>query len=285
MARKALGRGLNALIPQGNESPDQGKALQGASEIPLDQIEPNKDQPRKTFHQEELEGLADSIRTVGIIEPLVLRKQGNKFEIITGERRWRAAHLAELKSVPAIIKDVSDNEMLEMALIENIQREDLNPIEEAQAYRELLDHLQLKQDELAKRVGKSRTALTNALRLLSLPADIKQYLIEGRLSAGHARALLMIKSKTKQSMLAQKALKQNMSVRELEKLAGKQSPGDKGSPEKKSSKPADIRNLEGRLEESLGTPVSIKHGKNGGRIEITYYDLEDLERILDVVGG
>lgn len=285
MAKKALGRGLGALIPQGPPADPNSELLSGSSEIPIDLIIPNNAQPRKSFRQEELEGLAESIKSVGIIEPLVLNKDGDKYIIIAGERRYRASKLAGLKSVPAIIKDVSENEVLEMALIENIQREDLNPIEEANAYHELIENLQLKQEELAKRIGKSRVAVTNALRLLNLPDEVQQLLIEGSLSAGHARALLMVKKKSQMKVLADKAVNSGLSVRELEALSSKLSErAAKKDKADTASKDPDIEDLESRLQEKLGTRVNIKHGKKGGRIEITYYDSDDLERILEVIG-
>lgn len=284
MAKQALGRGLGALIPHqpaGAGTASHPRSFEGALEIPIEQIIPNKDQPRKRFEETELEGLADSIRAVGIIEPLVLRKKGQKYEIITGERRWRAAQLANLKAVPAIVKNVADNHVLEIALIENIQRQDLNAIEEAAAYKELLENLNLTQDELSKRVGKSRVAIANSIRLLSLPESVQAYVVEGQLTAGHARAVLMAKSKAQMENLARKAISAGMSVRALETLAGmvtqKDAPADKGG----KRKDAGIRDLESRLEEVLGTRVSIRHGKKGGKIEIVYFDLDDLERIME----
>lgn len=284
MAKKALGRGLGALIPQAPPAESNSELMQGAVEIPIDSITPNSGQPRKSFRQEELEGLAESIKSVGIIEPLILNKDEDSYIIIAGERRFRAAQLAGLEAVPAIIKDVSENEILEMALIENIQREDLNPIEEANAYHELIENLQLKQEELAKRVGKSRVAVTNALRLRNLPNEVQKLLIEGKLSAGHARALLTVKKKTQMKVLAEKTLNAGLSVRQLESLASKlnEKPANKKSTETVDKSP-DLEDLESRLQERLGTRVNIKHGKKGGKIEITYYDSDDLDRILEVI--
>jgi len=278
MAKRALGRGLEALIPQHIPKTP-------ASEMDMGDIVPNLRQPRKHFDPEELENLAASIRSVGLIEPIVLRRQDGKYEIIAGERRYRAAKLAGLERVPVIIKDVSDDKALEMALIENIQRADLNPIEEAQAYQVLLANLHLRQEDLAKEVGKSRAAIANALRLLTLPENIRQYLIDGRLSAGHARALLSLKKKSQMETLAQRAAAKNLSVRELEQLAARaEDAEDKPRPAGKARTP-DIARLEERLEERLGSKSVIRHSKKGGRIEITYYDNDDLERILEIIGA
>ncbi|MDR2733207.1 MAG: ParB/RepB/Spo0J family partition protein [Spirochaetota bacterium] len=282
MAKKALGRGLEALIPQHiPRSPAAPPA-----EMDIEDIVRNPRQPRKHFDPEELENLAASIRSVGLIEAIVLRRRGDKYEIIAGERRYRAAKLAGLKRVPVIVKDVNDDKALEMALIENIQRENLNPIEEAQAYQILLSNLRLRQEDLAKEVGKSRAAIANALRLLALPESIQQYLINGRLSAGHARALLAFKKKSQMETVARRAVEKNLSVRELEQLAAKA-----GGVEDKPQYPVgktrnpDIAQLESRLEERLGSKSVIRHGKKGGRIEITYYDSDDLERILEIIGA
>jgi len=280
MVKKALGRGLDALIPQqAPKMPDSSP-----TEMDIDEIVPNRNQPRKRFDQQELENLAESIRSVGIVEAIVLRREGEKYAIIAGERRWRAARLAGLRRVPVVVKDVSEDKALEMALIENIQREDLNPIEEAQAYQLLLTNLRLRQEDLAKQVGKSRAAIANALRLLGLPAGVQQYLIDGRLSAGHARALLSLKKKNQMEALAKRAAEKGSSVRELENLAAKL--GDEtGEKQRGGGKTRDpeLARIESRLEESLGTKTLIRHGRKGGRIEITYYDSDDLERILEIV--
>lgn len=283
-AKRGLGKGLGALIPQDSAGGNENRGPGPAREIPVENIIPNKNQPRKHFDQGELEGLAETINSVGIIEPLILRKHGEKLEIVAGERRWRAAKLAGLETVPAVIREIDDAGIRELALIENIQREDLNPLEEARAFQELLDELELKQEELAKRVGKSRTAITNSIRLLNLPQNAQGYIVDGKLSAGHARALLSVRSKNQINHLAEKAVRNKLSVRELETLAGKFSPKKKSSTSSKKkdgNKPAELQNMEKRLEETLGSPVSIVHKKSGGKIEITYFDNDDLERILD----
>lgn len=281
MAKKALGRGLEALIPQQAAK----LALPHSNEVPVSDIIPNRDQPRKHFGQDELEGLADSIRSVGIIEPLVLRRKGDKYEIIAGERRWRAAQLAELASVPAVVKDVSDDDVLEIALIENLQREDLNAIEEAIAYQDLISRHNYRQEDLAKKLGKSRAAITNAIRLLALPDSVQQYLVDGKISAGHARALLTARKKAQMETLARKTIEKGLSVRELEALTAKlaESNTERSQREEKAGRDPELGKLESRLEESLGTKTSIRHGKKGGRIEISYYSADDLERIMEII--
>jgi len=282
MAKKALGRGLESLIPQ-----NPVKTVPFSNEISVSDIIPNRDQPRKHFNEEELNNLADTIRSVGIIEPLVLRKKGQKFEIIAGERRWRAAQIAGLEKVPAVVKDVSDDKLLEMALIENCQRQDLNPIEEANAFQDLIEKHQLRQEDLAKRLGKSRAAITNTLRLLGLPASVQQLLVDGRISAGHARALLSVKKKNQMETLARKVIDKGLSVRELEALTGKIGDVEDEREERKreAARDPELGGLESRLEESLGTKISIRHGKKGGKIEIAYYSSDDLERIMDLICG
>ncbi|HPN83382.1 MAG TPA: ParB/RepB/Spo0J family partition protein [Spirochaetota bacterium] len=281
MAKKALGRGLEALIPQQPAKP----APAIANELAVSEIIPNRDQPRKHFGQDELEELAASISSVGIIEPLVLRKKGDKFEIIAGERRWRAAQLAGLEKVPVVIKDVADDDVLELALIENLQREDLNPIEEAIAYQDLISRHNYRQEDLAKKLGKSRAAITNAIRLLGLPESVQQYLVDGKISAGHARALLSVRKKTQMETLARRTIEKNLSVRELEAITGKitDTDGEESTRQQQAGRDPELGKLESRLEEALGTKTIIKHGKKGGRIEINYYSADDLERILDII--
>jgi len=284
MAKKALGRGLNALIPSELTIPNSRTSSQKSDEIDISKIESGSNQPRQFFDKKELQGLADSIISVGIIEPLIVRPKADGYEIVAGERRWRAAKIAGLKKVPAIIRNLTDEEVREIALIENIQREELNPIEEAAAFKELIDQHRLRQDDLAKRIGKSRAAVTNALRLLRLPEMVQKYLINGELSAGHARALLMLQTKTGIGNMAEKAVKEGLSVRELEKIASRKNQERKTIFEAKgSSKTPEIMALESRLEEMLGTRVVIKHGKKGGKIEIVYYNADDLERIMESI--
>lgn len=281
MAKKALGRGLEALIPQQPAKP----VLPLSNEVAVNDIIPNRDQPRKHFGQDELEELAVSIRSVGIIEPLVLRKKKDKFEIIAGERRWRAAQLAGLEKVPAVVRDVADNDVLELALIENLQRKDLNPIEEAIAYQDLISRHNYRQEDLAKKLGKSRAAITNAIRLLGLPESVQQYLVDGKISAGHARALLSVRKKTQMETLARRTIDKDLSVRELETITGKISDneGKESLRQQRAGRDPELGRIESRLEEALGTKTVIKHGKKGGRIEINYYSADDLERILDII--
>ncbi len=282
MAKKGLGRGLGALIPNGSATTSKSSASI-SPEIEISKIKANEHQPRKRFGKDELSGLAESIKNVGIIEPIILRKVADKYQIIAGERRFRAAKIAGLKKIPAIIKETTPNSAMEMALIENIQREDLNAIEEAEAYKELMDSLKLKQQELATRVGKSRTAITNSLRLLKLPALVKEFVINGELSAGHIRALLSLKTKDEIIKLAKKAINERLSVRELEKITSPKT--EKEKKDKKELQTPEVYDLEKRLEETLGTKVKIKHTENGGKIEVIYYDLDDLDRIMETVTG
>lgn len=284
MAKKALGRGIGALIPTEPRERSPRERNASGSEIDITLIESNKHQPRKSFDEEELQGLADSIVSVGIIEPLILRQRGEKYEIVAGERRWRAAKLAGLTKVPAVVRNLTDEKVREIALIENIQRADLNPIEEAQAIKELMEEHNLKQEDLAKRLGKSRSALTNSLRLLKLPEVVQEQLVSNALTAGHARALLMLKSRTMMGNLALRAVNEGLSVRALEQIAAQASEEQgKKVPKKDTRKDPEIVELESRLEQALGTRVSIKHGKGGGKIEIAYFDADDLERIMETI--
>ena len=255
--------------------------------IKLTSIEPNRTQPRKNFDEDSLTELAESIKQYGVLQPLLVSKKKDYYEIIAGERRWRAAKLAGLKEVPVIIKELNDQERVEISLIENIQREDLNPIEEAQAYKRLLDEFSLKQDEVAERVSKSRTAVTNSMRLLKLDEKVQQMLIDEMISAGHARALLALPSNEKQAELAMKIFDEKLSVRETERLVK-----NILTPPKKTERviyrdftqDAIFENLEERMKGILGTKVNIQRKKNNkGKIEIEYYSMEELERITDLL--
>lgn len=284
--KKGLGKGLDIMIPEQIVENDIGKQDHVSREtfIHINEIEPNKSQPRKRFEEDALQELADSIKQYGVIQPLILQKREKYYEIIAGERRWRAARLAGLKEVPAIIKDYSPQEMVEIALIENIQREDLNSIEEAQTYQRLIEEFNLKQDEVAEKVSKSRAAVTNSLRLLKLEERVQQMLIDDMLTNGHARALLPIEDGEKQYITACKVFDEKLSVRDTEKLV-KQIITEK--PEKEIASTTEdsfiYRDLEERIRTIIGTKVSIhKKHKNTGRIEIEYYSDEDLERIMDL---
>lgn len=301
--KRGLGRGLDNLIPTGEEK----KAKTSAAKQPvktevkeivkevvrevertinINKIEPNKSQPRKHFDEDALAELADSIKQYGIIEPLVVAKRNKYYEIIAGERRWRAARLAGLKEVPVVIKDYTDQEIVEIALIENIQREDLNPIEEAHAYERLIKEFNLKQDEVAERVSKSRTTITNSLRLLKLAEPVQQMLIDDMLSTGHVRALISIEDSTLQYETALYIFDKKLSVRETEAYVKKVL---RGGPAKKESVATEdfsflYKEIEERLKDTLGTKATIKaSNRNKGKIEIEYYSEEDLDRIAHML--
>jgi ParB family chromosome partitioning protein len=284
--KKGLGKGLDIMIPEQIIKTVEEKADNVSREtfIHISDIEPNKSQPRKRFDEDALQELADSIKQYGVIQPLILQKRDKFYEIIAGERRWRAARLAGLKDVPAIIKDYSPQEVVEIALIENIQREDLNPIEEAQTYYRLIQEFNLKQDEVAERVSKSRAAVTNAMRLLKLDERVQQMLIDEMLSNGHARALLAIENSDKQYNTASKIFDEKLSVRETEKLV-KQIINEKPQKEIAATQEDDFiyRDIEDKIRNIIGTKVSIhKKNNNKGSIEIEYYSTEELERIIDM---
>ncbi|MBQ3543732.1 MAG: ParB/RepB/Spo0J family partition protein [Lachnospiraceae bacterium] len=287
--KKGLGKGLDKLIPvsevktitKSNKISDIVE--NGILQVKINKVEPNRTQPRKNFDEDALSELSESIKQFGIIQPLVVQKKDDFFEIIAGERRWRAAKLAGLKEVPVIVKDYSEQEVVEIALIENIQREDLNPIEEAQAYKRLLTEFNLKQDQLAERVSKSRTAITNSMRLLKLTDEVQQMIIENIISSGHARALVVIEDEKLQLQIATKIMDERLSVRETEKLVKSII-----SPKQKKIVP-EIENkfvyedIENKIKEIVGTKVKVNHKANGkGKIEIEYYSNAELERIYDL---
>ncbi|HIS31766.1 MAG TPA: ParB/RepB/Spo0J family partition protein [Candidatus Limivivens intestinipullorum] len=289
---KGLGKGLDALIPDSNAKKQIKNDVQTIVEkvvkkeevmVKVSEIEPNREQPRKNFEEDSLLELADSIRQFGVIQPLIVKKRDDYYEIIAGERRWRAAKLAGIKEIPVIIKEYSDQEIVEISLIENIQRENLNPIEEAMAFQRLLTEFSLKQDELAERVSKSRTAVTNAVRLLKLDDRVQQMLIDEKITTGHARALLALENKDEQYALATKIFDEKLSVRDVERIMQKK------QEEKKVKKSREIPNsfiyhdIEEKMKSILGTKVSVNHRKNNrGKIEIEYYSNEELERLLEL---
>ncbi len=284
MPRQTLGRGLSALL--GEEKPlDSGAE---GLEIDIDLIEPNPEQPRTRFAEANLEELAQSIRANGVVQPIVVRKFGGRYQIVAGERRWRAAQRAELRRIPAVIKDVSDEKLLELALVENIQRQELNPIEEAKAYRKLIDTIGLTQEQVAEQVGKERSVVTTSLRLLRLPGEIQRVIEEGGLSAGHGRALLMVDDPKVQRIVANSAIDHGWSVRETEKqvkrLAANPSSGQAGKKTERSID-ANVKAAEIKLMRTLNTNVKILQGKKGtgGRIEIEYYSVDDLDRIYTAI--
>lgn len=285
MGRKALGRGLGALLGEETVIVPREELI----EIDLDLIDPNSEQPRKNFEEEGLEELAQSIRANGIVQPIVVRKTDGRYQIVAGERRWRAAQRAELDRIPAVVRDVRDDKLLELALIENIQRQELNPIEEARAYRNLIKAHGLTQESVAERVGKSRTVITTFLRLLKLPKDIQQLVEDGRLTAGHARALLLTADKDLQRRLARRIIDRSLSVRETEravKIADKKSQTVENKKVKRS-KDANIRAAETKLRRYLGTQVeiAIDDQTKEGTIEIEFYAETDLDRIYKLILG
>ncbi len=285
--KKGLGRGLDIMIPENIIEVDNKKKEENVSRetlIAINKIEPNRSQPRKRFDEDALQELADSIKLYGVIQPLILQKKDKLYEIIAGERRWRAARMAGLKEVPAIIKDYSPQEVVEIALIENIQREDLNAIEEAQTYQRLIQDFKLKQDEVAERVSKSRVAVTNSMRLLKLDHRVQQMIIDDMITGGHARALLSIEDGEKQYIMACKIFDEKLSVRETEKLV-KSALSEKPQKQAEDKQEDDFiyRNLEDKIRSIIGTKVSIhKKQKNKGSIEIEYYSNEELERLMDI---
>jgi len=279
MNRKALGRGLGALLSS-DTTVDLGPEQ---TEVDLDSIVPGPMQPRTHFDEGSLEGLADSIRIHGIVQPLLVRRQGDRYELIAGERRWRAARLAGLSRVPVVVKEVPDQDLLEIALIENIQRENLNPIEEAQAYRRLIENVGLTQEALAARVGRDRSYITNYLRLLKLPDDLQQLVVEGRLSTGHARTILGLAHVDLQRKIARQVIDGSLSVRATEHLVRK---AVEGSPAKTASVvDPNIRAAETKLRRALGTQVRIVQlrGEGPGKIEISFFSNQDLDRIYNLL--
>ncbi len=286
MSRKALGRGLSALIA------DEPAAVAPARsenflELDIDLIQPNSEQPRTSFPEAELEELTQSIRANGIVQPIVVRPKGKQYQIVAGERRWRAAQRASLDKIPAVIRDVSNEKLLELALIENIQRQELNPIDEARAYKKLIESLGLTQEEVAAQVGKTRTFITNYLRLLKLPKKITGFVEEGTLSVGHARALLGLEDVKSQKALAAKIIKASLSVRETEKAVNKVARGSSKTERKasKTTKDPNIKRAETKLRRFYATQVKIEPAKRGknGKIELEYYGEADLDRIYKLL--
>lgn len=293
--KKGLGKGLDSLIPdnksiksvtpdKSDEAKKEAEEKAGVQTMKINEVEPNRDQPRKNFDEDALLELSDSIKQFGVLQPLLVRKRKDYYEIIAGERRWRAAKLAGVKEVPVIVKEYTDQEILEIGLIENIQRENLNPIEEAIAFKRLLEEFNLKQDEVAERVSKSRTAVTNSMRLLKLSDKVQQMIIDDMISTGHARALLAIDDPELQYTLANKIFDEKLSVRETEKLV-KEIKNPKKPKEKKVMENAFIyQDLEEKMKGVFGTKVSIaSKGKGKGKIEIEYYSDDELEHLFDMM--
>jgi ParB family chromosome partitioning protein len=285
--RKALGRGLSALLPDRPvpvAAPAAEPGHDSVLRLPIDGIDPNPYQPRRIFNQDAIEELAQSIRTDGLIQPIVVRRSGPRYALVVGERRWRAARLAGLSEIPAIVQDIPQDRVLEVTLVENIQREDLNPIEVALALNRMIQELGLSHETLASRTGKNRTTITNLLRLLRLPKDIQELVGEKRISMGHARAILALENEEQQRALAEKAAAQGLSVRQVERLARKIAQ----PPEVQPEKPVDpnVAAAVEELERALGTRVRlVQQDDKKGRLEIEYYSAEDLDRIYEVIVG
>ncbi len=297
MAVRGLGKGLDSLIPSAAVESKKKEVKNDSVEVPksenkgpetivkITKVEPNRKQPRKNFDEDALQELADSIKQFGLLQPILVQDRKDYYEIIAGERRWRAAKLAGLKEVPVIIREYTEKEIVEISLIENIQREDLNPIEEAQAYKRLLEEFNMKQDEVAERVSKSRSAVTNSIRLLKLSNEVQQMLIDDMITTGHARALLSIEDKELQYSLAQRIFDEKLSVRDVEKIMKSLQKPTK--PKKMSDKTlmAIYQDIEEKLKTKLSTKVSVtSKGDGAGKIEIEFYNHEDLDRILDMIG-
>ncbi|MCI5954514.1 MAG: ParB/RepB/Spo0J family partition protein [Lachnospiraceae bacterium] len=297
MAARGLGKGLDSLIPNAvgeakvkKSTQEVEKEEKGGQEtiVKITMVEPNRKQPRKNFDEDALQELSDSIKQFGLIQPILVQDRKDHYEIIAGERRWRAAKMAGLKEVPVIIRNYTEREIMEISLIENIQREDLNPIEEAQAYKRLLEEFHLKQDEVAERVSKSRAAVTNSMRLLKLTDEVQQMLIDDMISTGHARALLAIENPEEQYTVAQKIFDEKLSVRDVEKLVK-----NLHKPVKSSKKSTDDKTMEAiyldieeKLKQRLSTKVTVtSKGEGAGKIEIEFYNHEDLDRLMDLMGN
>ena len=296
--RGGLGKGLDSLIPdkkfdksgsiphnkENKQVESATKEKDGQVMMKINDVEPNREQPRKHFEEDALLELADSIKQFGVLQPLIVQKRKDYYEIIAGERRWRAAKLAGIKEVPVIVKNYTDQEILEISLIENIQRENLNPIEEAMAYKKLLNEFNLKQDEVAERVSKSRTAVTNSMRLLKLSEKVQQMIIDDMISTGHARALLAIDDEEQQYLLATKIFDEKLSVREIEKLVKDVKNPKKEIPKKIIQNAFVYEDIEERMKNIMGTKVHVNHKPNGkGKIEIEYYSDSELERIFELL--
>jgi ParB family transcriptional regulator, chromosome partitioning protein len=276
---KGLGKGINALFA--NLETKEDEVIQ---EISIKELRPNPYQPRKTFKQETIDELKESILQHGILQPLIVRKSIKGYEIVVGERRYRAAKEAKLKTVPAVVRDLTEQQMMEFALLENLQREDLTPIEEARAYQALIDHLNITQEELAKRLGKSRPHIANHIRLLSLPKDVQQLITDGILSMGHGRALLGLKKKGKLKTIVDKIVKEKLNVRQVEQLINQINQNvSRETSQIKVEKSIFLKQSESLLREKLGTPVVVKQNRKKGKIEIEFFSNEDLERILELL--
>ncbi|CAM2869770.1 ParB/RepB/Spo0J family partition protein [Clostridium sporogenes] len=277
--KSALGKGLGALIPEKSQ-----ENKDSINTISINLIKPNNEQPRKNFDEEKIGYLAQSIKEHGIIQPLVLKKEGNLYTIVAGERRWRAAKLVGIKKIPAVVMDLDDRSVLEISLIENIQRQDLNCIEEAQAYKNLIQEFKITQDILSIRIGKSRAAIANCMRLLALDKRVQQYLIDGVITEGHGRALLALKENELQYKLSQTIIDENLSVREIERIIKNIYKEKKNNNNIKDNEISPYyKDIKSKLESLFDTKVNLQNNKNKGKIEIEYYSEDDLQRILDIL--
>lgn len=275
--KPALGKGLGALIPDIDISTSEDAVMN----IDINEIEPNNEQPRKKFDEEKMQQLANSIKEHGIVQPVIVKREGEFYKLIAGERRWRAARMAGIKSIPAIMREFTDREIMEISLIENIQREDLNPIEEGIAYKKLIDEFGMTQEEISEKIGKSRSAVANILRLINLDERVKNYVIDGILSEGHGRSIIGISSNDLQYEIAKKIIDENLNVRQTEKLVKAVLNGKK---KKRTTKTElFVTDVEERLKSVLGTKVNVSFGRKKGKIEIEYYSYDDLERIMDLL--
>lgn len=297
MAARGLGKGLDSLIPNAVGEAKAKKETKAVKEVieekdgketlvKITSVEPNRKQPRKNFDEDALQELSDSIKQFGLLQPILVQDRKDHYEIIAGERRWRAAKLAGLKEIPVIIRDYSEQEIMEISLIENIQREDLNPIEEAQAYKRLLTEFNLKQDEVAERVSKSRAAVTNSIRLLKLSDEVQQMVIDDMISTGHARALLAVEDPEEQYNLAQQIFDEKLSVRDVEKLVKNLHKPAKPKKLDDKAMQAIYLDIEEKLKQKLSTKVTVtSKGEGAGKIEIEFYNHDDLDRLLDMIGN
>ena len=283
---KRLGRGLESLLSQTAEdtAAPESTPSGGAVELPLSAIRPNPMQPRSGFEAREMEDLVESIRSVGILQPLIVRRKGDSYELIAGERRFRAAQMLGLKSVPVVERATTDDEMLTLALVENLQREDLNPIEKGKGFKELIERFDLTQEEASKRIGKDRSTIANFIRLLELPESVQHVVSRGTISMGHARALLGLKHASTQQALALRIEEEGISVREVERIVSQAGPKPKRSKPATPKKSPHIRDLEDRIREHFGAKVNIDRNGRRGKITIHFYSDDDLQRILDVLG-
>ena len=278
MQKKALGRGLQTLIPVGNAD-----GRDEIEDVPLSLVSPNPFQPRRVFDEAELEELANSVKTKGVLQPILVRKLGDGgFELIAGERRWRAAKIAGLKKIPAIIRPATDAEAMEMALIENLQRKDLNPMEAARAYQRLMKEFGLTQEAVSRTLGKERSSIANTVRLLALQSDVQTWVESDQLSWGHAKVLLAVSDPEQQVRLGRRAVTERLSVRDLERLVRPAHRGGRSNSARKGHRPSEI---EERMSRRLGTKVRLIHGKTGGKIVVDYYSPADLERVIDMILG